>query len=91
MVRFAFFREPDGAGENTFGRVIANEHGVGLALLVLSRGGVPVVDHVKSALQEDRLRTLPTIVEHLELATLPERDQWRLIGHRLPETKGSGQ
>lgn len=95
VIGFCCFREPDGAGENPFGRVIGNEHGVGLALLVLGRGGIPVVYDVKPALQENRLGTLPTIVEHLELALPAKRNQRRrpdqILGCRLPETKSSRQ
>ena len=77
VVGFAFFRKPDGFGENPFGRVVGNEHRVSLALVVLGRAGIPVVHYEKIAFYENRLRALPGIVKHLELAILSKGDDFR--------------
>ena len=76
VIRFALCRKPDGFGENPFRRVVGNEHRESLALFVLSRAGVSVVHYEKIALDENRLRALPGIVKHLELAILSERDDF---------------
>ena len=76
VIRFACFRKPDGFGENPFVRVVGNQHRVSLALVVLGRAGVPVVHYEKITLDENRLRALPDIVQHLELAILSEGDDF---------------
>ena len=46
-------------------RIIAYEHRIGITLTILCRTRVTVVDNVQTTVQQDRLRPLPCVVEHI--------------------------
>ena len=46
-------------------RIIAYEHWIGIPLAILCRTRVTVVDNVQTTVQQDRLRLLPYVVEHI--------------------------
>ena len=46
-------------------RIIAYEHWIGIPLTILCRTRVTVVDNVQTTVQQDRLRPLPCVVEHI--------------------------
>ena len=46
-------------------RIIAYEHWIGIPLAILRRTRVTVVDNVQTTVQQDRLRSLPCVVEHI--------------------------
>ena len=66
------FSEPVRIGPNTHRfrefprlRIITYKHWIGIPLAILCRTRVTVVDNVQTTVQQDRLRPLPCVVEHI--------------------------
>ena len=72
MIRVARSQLPR-LGESARGRVVGDPHRPCAAFVVVRLFRFAVVDNVKPPFDEDRLRPLPSVVEHLELATLTKR------------------
>ena len=68
MVGAALLSKSNWTGEPTTREVVADQHWIGAALATLRRLGISVVDDKELFMQNDRLRSLTAIIEHLELA-----------------------
>ena len=53
-------------------RIIADEHRIGITLAILCRTRIAVIDDVKTPVQQDRLRPLPCVVEHIAFSIAAE-------------------
>ncbi|PHS04744.1 MAG: hypothetical protein COA78_16105 [Blastopirellula sp.] len=77
MIATILLRESNRFGETSILRIISDQHGIRFPLATLPWLGVSIINDVKSVVQEDRLRSLSAIVEHLDLTISTKRQEVR--------------
>ena len=73
MVSATLLPQSNRLGEASILRVVGDQRWVGFGLAVFGRLRIPVVYDIELIVQENRLRTLSAIIQHLEFSVLTER------------------
>ena len=70
MIAAPFLAQANRFREATICWSVSDQHWVGVPVSIFAPTGIPVVAQVKPVVEQHRLWALPTIVEHLEFATV---------------------
>ena len=73
MVSAVFLSQSNRLGEASVPWIISDQQWVGFGFAVPGRLRIPVVYDIELIVQENRLRALSAIIQHLEFSVLTER------------------